>query len=63
MVGLAALYGVIASAGGLLLSFHGDIASGPAIILVACGIALLSLVFGPAGGLVPKYFPRPHLEA
>lgn len=47
---------------GLLLSYHYSLPSGPAIILVA-GIAYgMSLVFGPAGGLVAQAMPRRHFE-
>ena len=48
---------------GLLLSYHFSLPSGPAIILVA-GIAyVMSLVLGPAGGLITRALPRPHIEA
>ncbi len=47
---------------GLLLSYHYSLPSGPAIILAA-GIAYgMSLVFGPAGGLVAQAMPRRHFE-
>lgn len=47
---------------GLLLSYHFSLPSGPAIILVA-GIAYgVSLVFGPAGGLIGRVLPRPHVN-
>jgi zinc/manganese transport system permease protein len=54
---------ILASLSGLLLSYHHSLPSGPAIILVA-GLAYgVSLVFGPAGGLVARAMPRRHLEA
>ena len=56
---LAALSGLV----GLLVSYHSGVPSGPAIILVAGGFYMLSLLFGPVGGLVPRLAPRRHLEA
>jgi zinc/manganese transport system permease protein len=47
----------------LILSFHTGLPSGPAIILVAGALYLLSLSFGPQGGLVLKLLPQRHLEA
>lgn len=48
---------------GLVLSYRLDLPSGPAIVLVAGAFFLLSLLFGRLGGLVPRFFPKPHLEA
>ncbi len=54
---------ILSSLSGLLLSYHYSLPSGPAIILMA-GIAYgVSLVFGPAGGLVTRALPRRHFEA
>ena len=45
---------------GLLLSYHLNLPSGPAIILVA-GIAHLgSILLGKRDGIVKRYFPAPH---
>jgi zinc/manganese transport system permease protein len=63
MAGLAALYGASASVIGLIISYHADLATGPAIILSASAISLVALVFGPADGLIARYLPRRHLEA
>jgi zinc/manganese transport system permease protein len=63
MVAIAAGCGVFAGYAGLLLSFHFGIASGPAIILVAGALYVLSLVFGRVGGLARQLFPGRHLEA
>jgi zinc/manganese transport system permease protein len=60
---LAAMSSVIAFASGLIgliASFHLGIASGPAIVLVASGFYVLSILFG-RGGAVRRYLPRPHL--
>jgi zinc/manganese transport system permease protein len=58
-VGCAAASGYV----GLLASYHVDLPSGPAIILVAGGLYLLSLLLGPAGGLLWLALTRRHLEA
>lgn len=49
--------------GGLLLSFHFNLPSGPAIVLVAGGAYLLSLALGPVGSLRLRWFPGRHLAA
>lgn len=40
---------------GLLLSYHADLPSGPAIILLAGAIYVLSLIFGPRDGLLARW--------
>ena len=63
LIAVALVVAIVSSVVGLLLSYHFSLPSGPAIILVA-GIAYgLSLVFGPAGGLVARALPRPHFES
>ncbi|MYD96260.1 MAG: metal ABC transporter permease, partial [Gammaproteobacteria bacterium] len=42
---------------------HADLPSGPAIILVAGGVYMLSVVAGPRGSLRARFLPRRHLEA
>ncbi|WP_333715150.1 metal ABC transporter permease, partial [Yoonia sp.] len=59
----AATTAVIASVGGLLASYHAGLPSGPAIILGAGIIYLLSLGFGPVGSLTARYWPRAHLSS
>ncbi len=49
--------------GGLLLSFHLNLPSGPSIILVAGAAYLLSVGLGPVGSLRARWFPGRHLEA
>ncbi|MEM7120706.1 MAG: metal ABC transporter permease [Pseudomonadota bacterium] len=62
LVFVAVTVAVLSSLIGLLLSYHYSLPSGPAIILVA-GIAYgLSLVLGPAGGLIARVKPRPGFE-
>ena len=48
---------------GLLLSYHAYLPSGPAIILVAGGVYLVSVVAGPRGSLCARLMPRRHLAA
>lgn len=52
-----------ASLGGLLLSYHFNLPTGPAIILLAGGFYLLSMLLGMKGGLLWQLLPRKHLEA
>jgi zinc/manganese transport system permease protein len=52
-----------ASAFGLLLSYYGNLPSGPAIILTSGVGYLLSLLFGPRGSILRQLLPRKHLEA
>jgi len=63
MIVVAAASGVVSGYLGLLLSFHTGVPSGPAIILVAGALYLLSVLFGQVGGLVRQALPRRHLEA
>jgi len=63
MVVIAVVSGVISGYAGLLLSFHTSVPSGPAIILVAGALYVLSVLFGRVGGLVRQAFPGRHLEA
>jgi zinc/manganese transport system permease protein len=45
---------------GLLLSYHLNLPSGPAIILVAGVTYIGSILLGARDGLVKRYFPAPH---
>lgn len=47
---------------GLLLSYHYSLPSGPAIILVAGIVYAVSLICGPAGGLIAQALPRRTLQ-
>jgi zinc/manganese transport system permease protein len=58
-VGCAAVSGYA----GLLLSYHANLPSGPAVILVAGAIYAVSVIIGPVGGLLWLAMPRRHLEA
>jgi zinc/manganese transport system permease protein len=46
---------------GLILSYHLNTPSGPAIVLVAGFLYLASLAVGQRGGVVRRYWPRRHL--
>jgi zinc/manganese transport system permease protein len=63
MIAAATLIGLVSSVCGLVLSFHTGLPSGPAIILVAGGLYILSLLLGPQGGVILKLLPQKHLEA
>ena len=52
----------LSSLSGLLLSYHYSLPTGPAIILVAGVIYAVSLVLGPAGGLIAQALPRQPLQ-
>jgi len=54
----AVLIACLSSLGGLIVSYHLDIPAGPAIVLVAGGFWLLSLVFGPHAGLWRQAIPE-----
>ncbi|MCW2275242.1 metal ABC transporter permease [Rhodoblastus acidophilus] len=62
MIALAALFGLIGAYAGLLASYHWALPSGPLIILACGGLYVLSLVAGPAGGMLRRFTPRSHLE-
>ena len=63
MMAVAVVTAAISSYAGLLLSYHANLPSGPAIILVAGLIYVLSIALGPIGGLVWLALQRRHLEA
>jgi zinc/manganese transport system permease protein len=63
MVVIAAVSGMASGYAGLLVSYYSEVPSGPAIILVAGVLYVLSLLFGQVGGLVRQLFPGKHLEA
>jgi zinc/manganese transport system permease protein len=46
---------------GLLLSFHLDLPTGPAIVLTAGGLWAASVLAGPVEGLLPRLIRRPHM--
>lgn len=56
----AAVLAMLASAFGLTLSFHADVPTGPAIVLTAGALWLLSLAAGPEGSLLARALRPPH---
>lgn len=57
---LAVALALLCGWGGLLLSYHVDTPSGPAIILL-CGVVYgISLLFGRQGGIVSRWWMRRH---
>jgi zinc/manganese transport system permease protein len=62
MMGIACALGILASALGLIASYHLGLASGPTIILVAGVLYIFSLLLGSNGGLVWRLRPVKHLE-
>jgi zinc/manganese transport system permease protein len=63
MIGVAVLVAIIASITGLYLSYYFSLPSGPAIILVAGGLYMLSVILGKQDSLIVRYIPRQHLES
>jgi zinc/manganese transport system permease protein len=57
------LVSTLASLIGLSLSYHADLPTGPAIVLSAGALYLVSMLVGPRGGLVYRLVRPRHLEA
>jgi zinc/manganese transport system permease protein len=62
MIALAVGLAAASSLAGLLVSYHADLPSGPAVILAAGAVYVGSLLLGSHGGLLRRLLPRPHLE-
>lgn len=63
MIAVAVGCAAVSGYAGLLLSYHANLPSGPAVILVAGLIYAVSVIVGPVGGLLWLAMPRRHLEA
>src|SRR3984957_9836421 len=63
MIAVAIASAALSGYAGLVLSYRAGLPAGPAIILVAGALYILSVVVGPVGGLVWLVLPRRHLEA
>ncbi len=63
LIVIAALVGVVSAYAGLVVSYAFDLPSGPAIVLSAGLLYLVSVFLGPRGGLVGQLMSRRHLEA
>jgi zinc/manganese transport system permease protein len=57
---IAVAIGMTSGLAGLLVSYHFNLPSGPAIVLAAGILYLASIVLGSRGGLMKRYFPQPH---
>lgn len=62
MLAISVLIALISGVLGLLLSFHFEWASGPAIILIAGVMYLGSLLLGSVGGVLPRLVRLKHFE-
>jgi zinc/manganese transport system permease protein len=60
MAAVAIVIAAISAVAGLLASYHLSLPSGPAIILAAGVIHLLSIAAGPVGGVLPRMIPVAH---
>lgn len=63
MAAISVLTGVFAGVAGLLVSFHANLPTGPAVILAAGVVYAVSVLLGPVGGLRKRFSPGRHLEA
>jgi zinc/manganese transport system permease protein len=63
LICIAVLSALVSGYAGLVLSFQTRLPSGPAIILVAAGLYMASVLFGSVGGLLRQLFPGRHLKA
>jgi zinc/manganese transport system permease protein len=63
MIGVAIGSAAVSGYAGLLVSYHANLPSGPAIILVAGALYAVSVAVGPIGGLIWLALPQRHLEA
>lgn len=63
LIPVSMLLAMLASFSGLVLSYHADLPTGPAIVLSAGALYLLSLLAGTRGGLLRRFLHRRHLEA
>jgi zinc/manganese transport system permease protein len=60
---LSAVLALLGSVAGLLVSYHADLPSGPAIVLSLSLLMFVSLVLGPFGVLRSRLQPARHLRA
>ena len=59
---VAIIFAMLSSFTGLLLSYHYNLPSGPAIILVNSIVYVMSFMFGPVGGIVSQVFLHRHVK-
>lgn len=63
MIVIAVCCAAVSGYAGLLISYHANLPSGPAVILFAGALYAVSVIVGPVGGLLWQVMPRRHLEA
>jgi zinc/manganese transport system permease protein len=63
LAAVSALIALVSGYVGLLLSFHFDLPSGPAIVLTAGAVYVLSLAAGPLGSLRRTWLMQPRYES
>lgn len=63
LISIATLVAMLSGWLGLCLSYAASLPAGPAIVLVAGGFYLVSLLLGRTGGLAARFWPRRHLTA
>ncbi|APX94705.1 hypothetical protein BWR19_18245 [Halomonas sp. 1513] len=62
MLAISVLVGIVSAVAGLLLSFHFDVASGGAIVLVATALFCVALLVAPKHGLMVRVLRRTRLR-
>lgn len=60
MMLVGSIFGIVSGVGGMYLSYHLDLPSGPAIVMVVSVLFLLALLFSPTQGLLTQ--SRTHKE-
>lgn len=63
MIAVAVGSAAVSGYAGLVVSYRAGLPAGPAVVLAAGVIYMLSVVAGPAGGLIWRALPQRHLEA
>jgi zinc/manganese transport system permease protein len=63
LIPVAIAVAILSSLAGLGLSYHLDLPTGPAIVLAAGALYLVSMLAGPRGGLLRRLVRARHLEA
>ncbi|MGI8525762.1 MAG: metal ABC transporter permease [Pseudolabrys sp.] len=63
MIATSVIVALLSGVAGLFVAFHIHIPSGPAVTLAAGVLYVVSVLFGPVGGLLWRLFPGRHLEA
>jgi ABC-type Mn2+/Zn2+ transport system permease subunit len=63
MMATAALFGAVANVSGLYLSYYVNIASGPAMVLMATAFFLVTFCFAPRRGIVAQWIVRQRAQA